>query len=122
MPHGRRCGGELDTATRARLLVIGSVTAVFMGTALTLAVIVVPGNNVVLHGPVNAAEKALLAVDGIDVGGPDQWPDDGQNPSYTRQKVLCNASPTIAGVLSGLRAFASGVLRKCSSPGRLPHG
>ena len=77
MPYGGRCGGELDAATRARPLVIGIVTAVFMCTALTLAVIVVPGNNAVLHG---AAEKALAFV-GKDVGGPDQWPDDGQNPS-----------------------------------------
>jgi hypothetical protein len=61
-----------------------------MYTAVTLVAIVVPGNNavlgnnVVLQGLVHAAEKAL-AVDGIDVGGPDQRPEDGQNPSYARQ-------------------------------------
>jgi len=61
-----------------------------MCTAVRLAAIVMPGNNavlgnnVVLHSLVHAAEKAL-AVDGIDVGGPDQWPNDGQNPSYVRQ-------------------------------------
>ena len=90
MPDRRRSGSELDTTTSVRPLVIGNVFAVFMCTAVTLAAIVVPGNNavlgknVVLQGLVHAAEKAL-AVDGIDVGGPDQWPDDGQNPSYARQ-------------------------------------
>ena len=57
-----------------------------MYTAVTLAVIAVIGNNVVLHGHglVHAAEKALAVV-GKDVGGPDQWPNDGQNPCYVRQ-------------------------------------
>jgi hypothetical protein len=55
-----------------------------MCTVSTLAVIVVPGNNAVLRGPVVAAEKGIAVV-GKDVGGPDQWPDDGQNPSYARQ-------------------------------------
>jgi hypothetical protein len=54
-----------------------------MCTVSTLAVIVVPGNNAVLRGPVVAAEKGIAVV-GKDVGGPDQWPDDGQNPSYVR--------------------------------------
>jgi hypothetical protein len=80
VPYGRKSGSELDTAARIRPLVIGSVFAVLMCTALTLAVIVVPGNKAVLHG---AAEKGLAVV-GKDVGGPDQWPDDGQNPSYAR--------------------------------------
>jgi len=57
-----------------------------MCTAVTLAVIAVIGNNVVLHGygPVHAAEKTL-AVIGKGVGGPDQRPDDDQNPSYAQQ-------------------------------------
>jgi hypothetical protein len=54
-----------------------------MCNVLTLAVIVVLGNNAVLGGPVVAAEKGLAVV-GKDVGGPDQWPDDGQNPSHAR--------------------------------------
>jgi hypothetical protein len=54
-----------------------------MCTLLTLAVIVVPGINAMLRGPVVAAEKDLAVV-GKNVGGPDQWPEDGHNPSYAR--------------------------------------
>ena len=90
MPYGRKCGSELDTAARIRPLVMGSVTAVFMCTVQTLAGIVVAGNNavfgnsVVRHGLVHAAEKGLAVVDN-GIGGPDQWPSYGQNPSYARQ-------------------------------------
>jgi len=64
--------------------VIGSVFAVYMCTAVTLAVIMVLGNNTALPGPVLAADKGLAVV-GKGVGGPDQWPEDGQNPSHARQ-------------------------------------
>jgi hypothetical protein len=64
--------------------VIESVFAVYICTAVTLAVIMVLGNNAALPRPVLATEKGLAFV-GKDVGGPDQWPNDGQNPSYARQ-------------------------------------
>ena len=86
MRDHRRAVSERVTATRIRpVLFVGSIIAVFMSTVLTLAVIVagnntVSGNSVVRHGLVHAAEKGLAVV-GKDVGGPDQWPDDGQNPS-----------------------------------------
>ncbi|MEK6210450.1 MAG: hypothetical protein AABM64_08810 [Pseudomonadota bacterium] len=91
MPDRRKSGSELDTATRVRPLVIGSVFAVFMCAAVTFAVIVVLGNNAALHGPVGAIDK-VLAVVGKGVGGPDQWPEDGQNPSYPRIKKLVQFS------------------------------
>ena len=81
MPYGRKCDSELDTAARIRPLVVGSVWAVFMCT--TVLAMIVPGNNAGLHGPVGAVGK-MFAVVGKGVGGPDQWPDDGQNPSHAR--------------------------------------
>ena len=87
MTDRRRSVRELDTAARIRPLVIGSFFAVFMCTVLTLAVIVLLGNNAVLDGPVVAGEKGLAVV-GKSVRGPDQWPQDGQNPSDARQGVF----------------------------------
>lgn len=84
MLNDRKCGSELDTAARVGPLVIGRVFAVIMWTTVSLAPVVVPGNNAAFHGPVVAVGK-LLAIVGKGVDGPDQRPEDGQNPSYARQ-------------------------------------
>ena len=83
MPYGRKCRSEIDAAARIRLLVIGSVFAVFMRATTVLAMIV-PGNNAALSRTVVAVGN-LFAVVGKGVGSPDQWPEDGQNPGCARQ-------------------------------------
>lgn len=91
----RRSGGELDTATRVRPIVIGSVFAVFMCAVVTFAVIAMPGNNAAPRGLVVAVGKGFAAA-GKSVCGPDQRPDDDQNPSYVRKKSLAQFSLTIS--------------------------
>ena len=107
MSDGSRCGSELDTAAGIRpLLAIGSVFAVFMCAVVTFAVITMPGNSAAPRGNVAAVDK-VLAVAGKGAGGPDQGPDDDQNPSYSRQGVWANFVSTNSRCCSSsTRAFA----------------
>lgn len=90
--HDRRRCGELDTAAGTRTFVIGSVYVVFMRATVNFAPVVVPGNNTVRRGPMVAVGK-MLAVVGKGVGGPDQWPEDDQNPGDAQQGAFVRSFP-----------------------------